>query len=108
MDFKGIFLKQDNVSFLHKKVVNLYITWKLDTWSKDLSTNFTLGNYLFGVVKVTKNADPDKCKYSGFGIGFDSCPQFSRIDESNQKKKLSFLELIIVLLCRLMLETKIT
>ena len=26
VDFKGIFLKQDNMSFLHKKVVNLYIT----------------------------------------------------------------------------------
>ena len=74
------------MSFVHKKVVNLYITYKLDTWSKDLNTNFTLGNYLFGVVKVTKNADPDKCKYSGFGIGIDSCPQFLWIDESNEKK----------------------
>ena len=24
------------------------------------------------VVKLTKNADPDKYKYSGYGIGFDS------------------------------------
>ena len=69
--FKGIFLKQDSVSFLHKKVVNSYISYTLDTWSKDLNTNFTLGNCLLGAIKLTKNADLDK--YSGYGIGFDFC-----------------------------------
>ena len=28
-------------------------------------------NYLFEAVKLTKNADMDKCKYSGYCIGFD-------------------------------------
>ena len=32
---------------------------------------FTLGNSLFGAVKLTKNAYPDKYRYSGYGIGFD-------------------------------------
>ena len=32
---------------------------------------FTLVNCLFGAVSLTKNADIDKCKYSGYGIGFD-------------------------------------
>ena len=27
---------------------------------------------MFGAVKLTKNADPDKYSYSGHGIGFDS------------------------------------
>ena len=27
--------------------------------------------------KVTKNVDPDKYGYSGYGIGFDACSQFS-------------------------------
>ena len=27
---------------------------------------------MFGAVKLTKNADIDKHKYSGYGIGFDS------------------------------------
>ena len=58
--FKGICLKQKRVSFLHKNIVNLYLSHKLDTWSKDLNTDFTLGNCLFGAVKLTKNADPDK------------------------------------------------
>ena len=29
-------------------------------------------NALFGAVKLTKNTDIDKYKYSGYGIGFDS------------------------------------
>ena len=28
-------------------------------------------NALFGAVKLTKNTDIDKYKYSGYGIGFD-------------------------------------
>ena len=31
-----------------------------------------MGNCLFGSVKLTKNADLDKYKYSSYGIGFDS------------------------------------
>ena len=34
-------------------------------------------NYLFGAVKLTKNADIDKYKYSGYGIEFDSKGSFS-------------------------------
>ena len=46
LEFIGGCLKQDSVSFLHKKVVISYVSYKLDTWSKD----FTLGNCLFGAV----------------------------------------------------------
>ena len=58
-------------------MVNLYISYLLNEWSKDLNTDFTLGNCLFGAVKITKNTDPDKYKYSGYGIGFDSRSQIS-------------------------------
>ena len=34
---------------------------------RNLNTDFTLGNCLFGSVKLTKNADPDKYKYSHYG-----------------------------------------
>ena len=65
LKFKGHFyLKQNTVSFLHKNIVNLYITYELDAGSKDLSTDFSLGSFLFGLVKITKNADPDNYKYS--------------------------------------------
>ena len=78
--FKGICLRQDSVSFLHKNIVNLYILYKLDTCSKDLNPDFTLGNCLFGAVKLTKNAVADKYRYSGYGIGLDSRSQFSWLD----------------------------
>ena len=32
---------------------------------------------MFGAVTLTKNADIDKCKYSGYGIGFDGKSSFS-------------------------------
>ena len=32
---------------------------------------------MFGSAKVTKNADPDQYKYTGYGIGLDSRSEFS-------------------------------
>ena len=32
---------------------------------------------MFGAVKLTKNANPNKYSYSGYGIGFDSRSLFS-------------------------------
>ena len=43
---------------------------------KKLNTDFTLNSYLFGSVKLTKTADPDKYKCSGYDIEFDSCSEF--------------------------------
>ena len=37
----------------------------------------TLKNCLFGTATLTKNADIDKYKYSGYGIGFDRRSSFS-------------------------------
>ena len=36
---------------------------------------------MFGVVKLTKHADVDLYKYSGYGIGFDRKGLFSIRDE---------------------------
>ena len=41
------------------------------------SSDPTLGNSLFGAVKLVKNADIDKYKYSGYGISFDVGGRFS-------------------------------
>ena len=71
MIFKGISLKQDSVSFIHENVVDLHISHELNTWSRHLNKEFTLGNCLFVAVKLTKNSDPDKYKYIGYGIGFE-------------------------------------
>ena len=37
----------------------------------------TLKNCLFGAVTLTEHADIDKCKYSGYGTGFDRRSSFS-------------------------------
>ena len=49
----------------------------MNTWSRGLNADFTLDDYLFGLVKFTKNVDPDKYGYSGYGIRFDVRSQFS-------------------------------
>ena len=66
------------------KVINLYISYTLGPQLKNLNTDFTLGNCLFGSVKLTKNADLDKYKYSGYGIGLDSRSEFS-LPQSGKK-----------------------
>ena len=37
---------------------------------------------MFGAVKLIKNADPNKYKYSGYGIGVDGRQSFSLSDGS--------------------------
>ena len=61
---------------ISKRVINLYISYTLSPWLRNLYTDFTLKNCLFGSVKLPKNADLDKHKYSGYSIGFDSCSEF--------------------------------
>ena len=75
MNLNGLCLIKNNTS-ISKKVINLYISYTLGSQLKKLSTYFTLGNCLFGSVKLTKNADPDKYKCTGYGIGFDSRSEF--------------------------------
>ena len=58
-------------------MVNLYIVYKLNIWSQNLNTEFTLKDYLFGNIEITKSVDTNKYSYSGYGIGFDSRSLFS-------------------------------
>ena len=64
VEFKENFLKEDKATFTHWNVESLFIVYKLDTWSQDLNTDVTLNDSLFGAVKLTKKADPDKYSYS--------------------------------------------
>ena len=73
--FNGSCLKQDKITYTHGAIVNIYIVYKL---SSNLNHfDFALDNCLFGAVKLAKNADIDKYKYSGYGIGFDAKGAFS-------------------------------
>ena len=53
---------------------------------RNLNTDLILGNCIFGSEKLTINADLDKYKYTGYGIGFDSQSEFPLADGSNGKK----------------------
>ena len=46
--------------------LNIYISYTLNPWLRNLNTDFTLNNCLFGSAMLTKNADPDKYKSSGY------------------------------------------
>ena len=72
LEFKESCLKQDKAPFTPNNVVNLYIVYELNIWSQDLNADFTLKDCLFGAVKLTKNANPNKYSYSGYGIEIDS------------------------------------
>ena len=74
--FSGSCLKQDKITFTHGKVVNIYIAYELGASSSNNSEP-TIKNFLFVAVTLTKNADIDKYRYSGYGIGFDRRSSFS-------------------------------
>ena len=69
-------LKQDQVTYAHKKRVNNYVVSELGACSS-YSDNPMLRNYLFGWVTLTKNADIDKYGHWGYGIGFNKKLRFS-------------------------------
>ena len=56
-----------NNIYIPKKVINIYISYTLNSWLRNSNTDSTLNICLFGFVKLTKNADPDKiCKICKF------------------------------------------
>ena len=75
LQFRGSCLKQDKSTLNHGKIVNIYIVSELDKLYN--KTHLTLVNCLFGAVSITKNADIDKNRYSGYGIGFDRTSIYS-------------------------------
>ena len=70
VEFNGSCLKQDKVTFNHGKVVNIYIVYEISK-SINISDYPTLENCLFRAVSLSKNADINRYKNSGYGIGFD-------------------------------------
>ena len=49
-----------NNIYIPRKIMNMYISYTLNPWLRNLNTDFTLNNCLFGSAKLTKNADPGK------------------------------------------------
>ena len=59
----------------------------MDTWSRDLNSDFTLKDWLFGA-KLAKYTDQDKYVYTSYG--FDSRSEFSLRDGSMGKNVIIF------------------
>ena len=59
-----------------KKVTNLNISDLLSRWLGNSNTDFTLNICSFRSAYLTKNAEPDKYKYSSHSIGCDSRSEF--------------------------------
>ena len=76
MKFTGSCLKQSSYILTHEKIVNIYIVYELAA-SSSHDSDSTIKNCLFGAITLTKNADIEKYKYSGYGIGFDRRSSFS-------------------------------
>ena len=85
INFNGHCFINNNISF-PEKVIDLYISYILSPWLRNLNTDFTLSNCLFRYVDLAKNSDPDKFKYSGYGIRFDSPSEFPFTDGGVEKK----------------------
>ena len=92
INFDGHCLINNNIS-IPKKVINIYISYTLRPWFRSVNTYFTLNNCLFGSVKLTKNADPDKYKYSGYGMDLILIQNF-HLQMEAWEKMILFLELI--------------
>ena len=74
--FSGSCLKQDKSTYTQGKIVNIYIVYGISK-NYNISSYLALKNCLFGDVSLTKNADIDQYKYSGYGIAFDRKGEFS-------------------------------
>ena len=82
LKFDGSSLKE-KLSTSPGLIANYYIVYRLNPRTN--SSNIILENCLFGKIKMTKNADTDKYKYQGHGIGFDLSGIFSHTIEGDGK-----------------------
>ena len=69
-------MQQSKLSYTHSTIVNIYIVYEGGA-SGSNNNDPTLKNCSFGAVTLTKNADIDNYKYSGYRIGFNRRSSFS-------------------------------
>ena len=83
-------MKQDKISHHHGAAINIYIVYSLETISNTINTDFTAQNCLFGAIKLTKNRNTSRYKYSGYGICFDEGGNFTIGNITNGKYLIIF------------------
>ena len=66
LKFKTSVLKLKMFSSLYSDFnLNIYIVYELSNWPHNPTNNFKLKNYLFGTVKLVRNAIKSKFMYNG-------------------------------------------
>ena len=91
--FKGSCLKpkkKKNTTYTPPNIISFFIVYELDAWSRDINSDFTLKDCLFGDVKIAKTTDTDNYVYSGYGIAIDSRSDFLLPDGSVGKNVIIF------------------
>ena len=79
VSFDRTCLRHDKVTFNHRKMVNIYIAYKIIRYANingNRNSNLTVQHAFFGAVSLTKNADVNKYKYSGYGIALGRTSSF--------------------------------
>ena len=76
LKFNGSILNRSPTSINHGKIVNIYAVYEITSNYNDINYP-TVKNCLFWSVKLTKNTNINKHRYSGYGIGFDRRAPFS-------------------------------
>ena len=74
LDKDPLAVKQNNYL---SKIVNDYIVYDLDAWSRNPTNNFKFKNCLFGATSIAEDSDKGRYVYSGYGITFDSAGSWS-------------------------------
>ena len=70
---------------------NSFTVYNLDAWKRDLNSDFTLKDFLFGNAYLSaKKDDSHKYVYSGIAIGFNSRLELSLPDRSVGKHVIIF------------------
>ena len=80
--------KKDKATLTHQRVVYIYIVYEINLRPFKLSVDPSLVNSLSGTVKLVKNAEIDKHKYSGYGSRCETKGIFSLSNGSEFGKSL--------------------
>ena len=77
LEVNGSCLKAGRVSYILNTIINFYNAFEINPWQWYVQISFTLRNFLFGAVKLTKNSELDKYFYFWYGISFHVPGTFS-------------------------------
>ena len=73
----GSCLKKETIIFYYNIIKDIYICYEIKLWPFNVDIKFKLLTYLFGAVRSSKTADPNRSFSSGYRIGYHAREVFS-------------------------------